>query len=260
MILVGGSQYKPGTDLWAQDAKGLLAAPDFGKIMSKDRFERILRYWARGPLGVEDKLGEEPWAEVEWWVDGHNRVRTRWLRAGSLLTPDEIMMAWTGHSGPGGIPHLSFVKRKPQPLGAELKAVCDGSTGVCMFVEMQEGKERMRRKAFVEEYGATTACTVRMLNQMGMAETNLETKLKRVVTADSWFASLKTANAVKSILGMEFTGMTFHEKDLLDSCNNFYHYVLILIVMLYLSHSIVQYFYLMKLTVHFMELTVHPPQ
>jgi hypothetical protein len=99
-----------------------------------------------------------------------------------------------------------------------------------------------------------------MLNQMGMAETNLETKLKRVVTADSWFASLKTAKAVKSILGMEFTGMTFHEKDLLDSCNNFHHYVLILIVMLYLSHSIVQYFYLMKLTVHFMELKVYPTQ
>ncbi len=44
MILIGGTQYKPGTDLWAQDAKGLLAAPDFGKILSKDRFERILRY------------------------------------------------------------------------------------------------------------------------------------------------------------------------------------------------------------------------
>jgi hypothetical protein len=77
MILVGGSQYKPGTDLWAQDAKGLLAPPDFGKILSKDRFERILRYWARGSLGVEDKLGEEPWGEVEWWIDGHNKVRTR---------------------------------------------------------------------------------------------------------------------------------------------------------------------------------------
>jgi hypothetical protein len=34
MILVGGCQY-------------LLAAPDFGKILSKDKFERILRYWAR---------------------------------------------------------------------------------------------------------------------------------------------------------------------------------------------------------------------
>ncbi len=89
-----------------------------------------------------------------------------------------------------------------------------------MFVELQEGKERMRRKAFVDEYGATTACTVRMLNQMGMSETNLEMKLKRVVTADSWFASLKTAKTVKNILGMEFTGMTFYEKDLLNSYNN----------------------------------------
>jgi hypothetical protein len=75
-----------------------------------------------------------------------------------------------------------------------------------MLVELQEGKERMRRKHFVDDYGATTACTVRMLHKMGMSETNLETKLKRVVTADSWFASLKTAKAVKNFLGMEFTG------------------------------------------------------
>jgi hypothetical protein len=34
MILVGGCKYKPGTDLWAQDAKGLLAPPDFGKIVT----------------------------------------------------------------------------------------------------------------------------------------------------------------------------------------------------------------------------------
>jgi hypothetical protein len=195
MIFIGGTQYKQGTDLWAQDTKGLLAAPDFGKFLSKDRFERILRYWARGPLGIDEKLEEEPWSEVEWWLKGHNDKRKRWLRAGSRVTPDEMMMAWTGYSGPGGIPHLSFVKRKPQPLGAELKAVCDGTTGVCMLVELQEGKERMRRKAFTDEYGATTACTVRMLSNMSLSEKRLETKLKRVVTADSWFASLETAMA-----------------------------------------------------------------
>jgi hypothetical protein len=40
------------------------------------------------------------------------------------------MIAWKGNTGVAGlVPHLSFVKRKPEPLGVELKTVCDCSTG-----------------------------------------------------------------------------------------------------------------------------------
>jgi hypothetical protein len=47
-----------------------------------------------------------------------------------------------------------------------------------------------------------------MLHKMGLAETSLplDKKLKRRVTADSWFASRKTVNACKEELGTEFTG------------------------------------------------------
>jgi hypothetical protein len=118
------------------------------------------------------------------------------------------MIAWTGQSGPGGIPHLSYVKRKPQPLGAEMKTVCDGSTGMCMLVEMQEGKERMRNRKFCNDNPATVACTLRMLAKMGVNETTLPDgqKLKRVCTADSWFCSRKTAIALEEHLGVHLTG------------------------------------------------------
>jgi hypothetical protein len=75
VILVGGAQYKTGTDLWAVDRRGMLEPPDFGRIMSKDRFSRVLRYWARGPEGVEYQLGIKPWGEVDWWLDGFNKSR-----------------------------------------------------------------------------------------------------------------------------------------------------------------------------------------
>ena len=40
------------------------------------------------------------------------------------------MIPWKGNSGgAGSVPHLSFVKRKPEPLGVELKTVCDCTTG-----------------------------------------------------------------------------------------------------------------------------------
>jgi hypothetical protein len=47
-----------------------------------------------------------------------------------------------------------------------------------------------------------------MLSKMGMNETNLadDKKLERVVVADSWFASRKTAIALCDILGIHFTG------------------------------------------------------
>ncbi len=35
-----------------------------------------------------------------------------------------------------GMPHLSFVKRKPEPLGCELKTVADGLTGIMLFLEV----------------------------------------------------------------------------------------------------------------------------
>jgi hypothetical protein len=50
-IMIGGAQYKTGTDLWATERKGMVEAPDFGRVMSHDRFHRCLRYWARGPAG-----------------------------------------------------------------------------------------------------------------------------------------------------------------------------------------------------------------
>ena len=42
--LYGGAQYKKGTDLWATERKGMINAPDFGRVLAKDRFIRINRY------------------------------------------------------------------------------------------------------------------------------------------------------------------------------------------------------------------------
>ena len=206
--LLGGAQFKEGTDLWATEARGLIPPPDFGRIISKDRFDRVLRYWARGAVGVEAELTEQPWGEVMWFIDGFNETRNREFRAGSRLTPDESMIGWQGQSGAGGIPHLSFVKRKPKPLGAEFKTVCDGSTGMLLHLEIQEGKVRMQRKKFVNSFPATTACTLRMMSNMEVGELELadNAKLRRAVTADSWFASRATAIAMQEKLGLDITG------------------------------------------------------
>ncbi len=65
---------------------------------------------------------------------------------------------------------------------------------------MQEGKEPMSFKKHHSEHGATTSCTMRLVEEAGLVALN------RVVVADSWFSSLRTALELKK-LGTYFIGM-----------------------------------------------------
>ena len=212
-IIFGGAQFKEGTDLWCLTQKGMMPPPDFGMYLSRDRFQRILRYWAFGVTGDVDMLREKPWEEVDVWVRAFNKNRKEELTFGTDLTPDEMMFAWRGKTGNGGIPHLSFIQRKPIPLGTELKVVCEGTMGLCGFLEIQKGKIAMARVKHTNKYKATTACTVRMVDKMGLKEipVNAETDYlnhgkKRCIYADSWFASVETALACKNDFGWHFCG------------------------------------------------------
>jgi hypothetical protein len=191
----------------------MMPAPDFGRVLSRDRFKKLVRYWSRGLQSERDNLKTRPWAQVDRWVKGFNTSRLREICPGSSLTPDEMMLEWKGKSGNGGLPHLSFIKRKPQPLGTELKSVCEGTFGICVFIEIQKGKIRMARKKWARTYGATTGCTLRLLDALQISELGDPDPKKRCVYADSWFASFKTAMALREELGLHFTGpiKTAHE-------------------------------------------------
>jgi hypothetical protein len=93
------------------------------------------------------------------------------------------MFEWKGKSGYGGlVPHLSYIKRKSKPLGTELKSVCEGSMEICVYIEIQKGKLAMAHKNGVDNiYGATTACTVRLLDALELSELHEVTPLARCV-------------------------------------------------------------------------------
>ena len=61
----------------------------------------------------------------------------------------------------GGLPNLSFVARKSEPLGTEFKNIVDGMTGAMLWLEIQEGKERMRQREYTQDLGGTAACVLR---------------------------------------------------------------------------------------------------
>lgn len=65
------------------------------------------------------------------------------VNAGWLLACDESMIAWRGKQGlrdPSKCPHRSFVRRKPEPVGVELKNIGDAISGLILNQEMVEGK------------------------------------------------------------------------------------------------------------------------
>ena len=61
----------------------------------------------------------------------------------------------------GGLPNLSYIARKPKPLGTEFKNIVDGMSGVMMWLEIQEGKNRMRALEHTEARGDRSVCIER---------------------------------------------------------------------------------------------------
>lgn len=63
-------------------------------------------------------------------VDGYNENRINWLAASVVKVLDESMSAWRPRTTKaGGLPHLSLIARKPEPLGTEFKTVACAITG-----------------------------------------------------------------------------------------------------------------------------------
>ncbi|KAL1528519.1 hypothetical protein AB1Y20_009862 [Prymnesium parvum] len=160
--------------------------------MPLNRFKKLRSVLSFGPSD-EPSLQEDPWAFVRPLVDTFNQHRVNYFNPGWLLTADESMFAWRGQVGVLNVakcPHRSWVPRKPEPLGVEMKTVGDALSGVMIQMEICEGKEPMKLKEFSREWGATTACTMRLFKPWFGSG--------RVAAADSWFSGVKTTFALVS--------------------------------------------------------------
>lgn len=49
--------------------------------------------------------------------------------------------------------HLSFIQRKPEPLGTEFKVVADVTTQLFTYVELQRGKNEMAQPHSLVTHG-----------------------------------------------------------------------------------------------------------
>src|SRR5690606_33289022 len=142
--------------MWTISSEGLIPPLNFGRFMSYNRFHEILSSLSVANENAADLT--DPWWKVRPLMEAFTENRKSTIYPSWNLVIDESISAWTGN----GMPHVSYIPREPEPCGAELKCLADGSVGVMLVLEIQEGKERMNQKRH-HELGATTACTVRLM-------------------------------------------------------------------------------------------------
>jgi hypothetical protein len=129
-----------GRALWNKATSGLRDPPDFGKYgMSLNRFHKLMK---SAPSAHADysKHYEAPWWRVSRLIAGFNENRKRTILKSDVMTIDESMSAFQPRTTKcGGLPNISFIKRKPKPLGTEFKNICDGVHG-CSLSKFKRGK------------------------------------------------------------------------------------------------------------------------
>ena len=116
------------------------------------------------------------------------------------LVIDECMSAWKGaekYECIFALPHKTKIMRKPQGIGAELKSLADGESGILVNLEFMEGRDAQALKEFCDVYPSSIALTLRAVRHYFGTGITLH--------ADSAFSSVATAKALRS-RGIHFMG------------------------------------------------------
>lgn len=101
------------------------------------------------------------------------------------------MSAWRGRDTFECIfvlPHKTKIIRKPEGVGAELKSLADGESGILLHLELMEGKEAQAAKEFCNEFPSSIAMTLRIVKKYFNTGITLH--------ADSAFSSVTCAYAL----------------------------------------------------------------
>jgi hypothetical protein len=115
-----------------------------------------------------------------------SELNTQWITVflhGTIITVDATMFSWVGQCGDL---HLTFLPRKPHPLGWILKTYACAVLHVYIFLKLVQCKDNMSGLEFVAEHKATTGCTLQLVKEW------LNTG--RIIVEDSWYGYVRTVN------------------------------------------------------------------
>ena len=196
---------KPGKrhGYWSTNDSRLFPAFDFGGKfgMSKHRYDIIMQYLSFHDPDLDTVENPDPWRAVRVFIIAFNENRKKNVKPSWVLVVDESTSKWRGLGDwyTDGMPHITKIPRKPEPVGLELKDMCCGESGIMMFLEIMEGKAVMARKEFTDK--TSSAGTAHVLRAAASWKST-----GRVICGDSAFASVETCICVKK-QGLHFVGL-----------------------------------------------------
>ena len=62
----------------------------------------------------------------------------------------------------GDLPHYSYVFRKPEPLGTDIKNVACSRLGTMLYLDIQKGEGTTKMAEYQQRIGGTSACMKRL--------------------------------------------------------------------------------------------------
>ncbi|KAL7425984.1 hypothetical protein ACHAXM_000719 [Skeletonema potamos] len=111
-----------------------LPSIDLSDWMKKYRFQQLKRVIPSAFHGDDEA---DPWNNITSILDGFNNKRARKVAASYCKVHDESMSALKPRTTKtGGLPFLSFILRKPKPIGTEFKATACTETGKCFVYDI----------------------------------------------------------------------------------------------------------------------------
>jgi hypothetical protein len=108
-----------------------LPSIDLSDRMKKYRFEQLKRVI---PTAFHGDDTTDPWNQIKSLIlDGFNNKRAQKIAASYCKVHDESMSAFKPRTTKtGGLPFLSFILRKPKPIGTKFKSTACSETGKCI--------------------------------------------------------------------------------------------------------------------------------
>ena len=179
-----------GARFWAPNYD-TLSVPDFRKYMAQTRFKEIRKH-VPATMYKNEAADTDDWWRMRGGVERFNAKRRALLRPVPMAVLDESTSAWRPRrTKQGGLPHISIVMWKPEPLGTEFKNVADAQSGIMLALEIQEGKSAMYsiRARSGNRLAPATSCVASLVSELRPVPLDY----KRVIIGDSWFTNVGTA-------------------------------------------------------------------
>jgi hypothetical protein len=218
---------KQGEVMWSTKVeeetrlRSTVTAFDPTKYMSLKRFHQIKRVFPFIFADEDRKQNDDPWWQIASAFHQFNENRQLTL-AGSNISPmDESMSAFRPRTtATGNLPHLSFVLRKPENLGTEIKNSVCGKTQIMRYISLCRKKtDKSEPNEFTYITDKKTAqvslkimkgCMHNRIEQLENEEhidTINSSSTPEVFLGDAWFASVDLAYHSKRQLNVEFIGV-----------------------------------------------------